>query len=144
MKHDVLDQVCSDQAFTATAVSEDSIDTLDADADPFIGRQMSMVVYPKVAAGAGSTHVLAVIEADDAALTSNVQVLASITKLAAALTVGSKHEIPIPGNLKSKRYIGLRNTISGGTTEVTLDAFLVPQDEVATYKAFPKVVGSDA
>ena len=141
MKHDVLNQVCSAQAFTATAVSEDSIDTLSASADPFIGRRMAFAFYPTVAAGAGSTHVLAAIQADDAALTSNVEVLSSISVLAADLIPGSVHEIPVPQGVKSRRYIGLRNTISGGTTTVTADAFLVPQDEIALkYKDFPKVV----
>lgn len=140
---DVLNQVCSAQAFTATAVSSSSIDTLSADADPTIGRRIAGLFVPTVAAGAGSTHVLAVIQADDAALTTNVEVLGSISVLAAALTVGSKHEIPVPQGVKTRRYLGIKDTISGGTTTVTANAWLVPQDEIAKYKSFPKVVHAD-
>jgi hypothetical protein len=140
---DYEDQVCRAQAFTATAVSASSIDMSSASSDFTIGRQMSGLVIPTVAAGAGSTHVLAVIQADDAALTSNVEVLGSITVLAAALTVGSVHEIPIPKGVKTRRYIGLRNTISSGTTTVTADGWIVPSDEIPKYKSFTKVVHAD-
>lgn len=140
---DYEDQVCRAQAFVATAVSGSSIDTITAGSDMFIGRRMAGLFIPTVAAGAGSTHVLAVIEADDAALTSNVQVLGSVSKAAAELTVGSIHEIPVPQGVKSKRYIGIRNTISSGTTTVTADAWIVPQDEINKYKSFPKVVHAD-
>lgn len=140
---DVLNEVCSAQAFTATAVSEDSIDTLVAAADMTIGRRIAGYVVPTVAAGAGSTHVLAVIQADDDALTSNVEVLGSISVLAANLTVGSRHEIPVPQGVKTKRYLGIRNTISSGTTTITMNAWILPQDEIPKYKSFPKAVHAD-
>jgi len=140
---DKLNEVCSAQAFTATAVSEDSIDTLSADADMTIGRRIAGYFVPTVAAGAGSTHVLAVIQADDAALTTNVEVLGSVSVLAAALTVGSRHEIPVTQGLKTRRYIGIRDTISGGATTVTANAWILPQDEIPKYKSFPKVVHAD-
>lgn len=140
---DYEDQVCRTQAFAATAVSGSSIDTLVAATDMFIGRRMAGLFIPSVAAGAGSTHVLAVVEADDAALTSNVTVLGSVTVLAAALTVGAMIEIPVPQGVKARRYIGIRDTISGGVTTVTADAWIVPQDEINKYKSFPKVVHAD-
>lgn len=140
---DYEDQVCRAQAFTATAVSANSIDTNVASTDMFIGRRMAGLFIPTVAAGAGSTHVLAVVQADDSALTTNVEVLGSISVLAAALTVGSIHEIPVPQGVKTRRYIGLRNTISSGTTTVTADAWIVPQDEINKYKSFPKVVTAE-
>ena len=63
--------------------------------------------------------------------------------MAAALTVGSKHEIPVPQGVKTRRYLGIKDTISGGTTTVTANAWLVPQDEIAKFKSFPKVVHAD-
>ena len=143
MLFDYEDQVCRTQAFAATAVSGSAIDMFTAGSDFTMGRRMAMLVVPTVSAGAGSTHVLAVVQADDAALTVNVEVLGSITVLAAALLAFSRWEIPIPQGVKTRRYIGLRNTISGGTTTVTLDAWLVPQDEIDKYKSFPKVVHAD-
>jgi hypothetical protein len=40
----------------------------------------------------------------------------------------------------TKQFIGFRDSIAGGVTTVTLDVYLVPQDEIAKYKSFPKVV----
>lgn len=142
MNHDILDQVCVSQAFTATAVSHKSIDTKTAACDPFIGRRMAFEIFATVAAGTGSSHTLAVIQADDADLTSNVEVLNQLPAIAAAdLVPGKPIELPIPQGVKTKRYIGIRNTIASGTTTVTLDAYLRPQDEIALkYKDFPKIV----
>lgn len=139
MRFDIENQLSVAQAFTATAVSTNSYKKQSAAQDISIGRRMALLVLPTVAAGAGSTHVLECIQADDAALTSNVEVLGSVTVLAAALTVSDVIEVPIPQGVMSKEYIGFRDTISGGTTTVTLDVYLVPQDEISKYKSFPKI-----
>jgi len=139
MNYDIENQLSVAQAFTATAVSTNSYEKQTAAQDISIGRRMALLVLPTVAAGAGSTHVLAVIQADNAALTSNVEVLGSVTVLAAALTLDDRIEIPIPQGTMDKKYIGFRDTISGGTTTVTLDVYLVPQDEIVKYKSFVKV-----
>ena len=144
MRFDVENQLCVAQAFTGAAtVSTNSYKKGTAAQDISIGRRMALLLLPTVAAGAGSTHTMEVIQADDAALTSNVQVLATKSVLAAALTVGSTHELPIPEGVMTKQYIGFRNTSTGGTTTVTLDVYLVPQDEIAYYKSFPKVVDAE-
>lgn len=137
---DVENQVCTEQAFTGAAtVSSDSYDKGSAEQDPSIGRRMAMLVLPTVAAGAGSTHTFEVIQADDAALTSNVSSIASVDVEAANLTVGDRLEIAIPQGSMDQRYVGLRNTATGGTTTITVDAYLVPQDEIPFFKTFPKV-----
>lgn len=143
MRFDILNQLSVAQAFTATAVSTNSIDLGAAGVDPSIGRRMAMLVMATVAAGAGSSHVLAAIQADDAALTSNVEVLGSITVAAASLIPGTEFEIPIPQGSITRRYIGFRDTISSGTTTVTLDVYFVPQDEITKYKSFTKVVDAE-
>ena len=144
MKFDVENQLSSAQAFTGAAtVSTNSYKKQTAAQDISIGRQMCLVFYPTVAAGAGSTHTLEAIEATDAALTTSIGSLASISVLAAALTVGSKHVIPIPPNVMSKQYLGFRNTATGGTTTVTGDCYLMPLDEVEFYKSFPKAVDAE-
>lgn len=144
MRFDIENQVSVAQAFTATAVSTNSYKKQTAAQDISIGRRLAMLVMPTVNAGAGSTHVLAVIQADDADLTTNVEVLASVSVAAANLTTDDVIEIPIPQGTMTRQYIGLRNTISGGTTTVTLDAYLVPQDEIPKYKSFPKTNHSEA
>jgi len=140
MRFDVENQVCSAQAFTGAAtVSTNSYKKQSAAQDISIGRRMAFLISPTVAAGAGSTSVFEVIQADDADLTSNVEAVASISLAAAVLTVGSIHELPIPQGVLDQQFIGLRCTITGGVTTVTVDAYLVPQDEIVMYKSFPKV-----
>ena len=138
--HDIENQLSVAQAFTGAAtVSTHSYKKQSAAQDLSIGRRMALVFYPTVAAGAGSTHTLEAIQADDAALTSNVEVLSSVSVIAANLALGDKVEIPIPQGVMSKQYLGFRNTATGGTTTVTADVYLVPQDEIPEYKSFPKV-----
>lgn len=143
MNYDIENQLSVAQAFTATAVSTNSYEKQTAAQDISIGRRMALLVLPTVAAGAGSTHVLEVIQADNAALTSGVEVLGSVKVLAAALTLDDRIEVPIPQGTMDKQYIGFRNTISGGATTVTLDVYLVPQDEITKYKSFVKVNDAD-
>lgn len=144
--YDIENQLSVAQAFTGAAtVSTHSYKKQTAAQDISIGRRMALLVVPTVAAGAGSTHTLDAIQADNAALTSNVEVLATISRTAAQLTKGSRHEIPIPQGVMTKQYLGFRNTATGGTTTVTLDVYLVPQDEIyEDFKAFPKINESDA
>ncbi len=143
MLFDKENQLCAAQAFTTTAVSASSIKKGSAAQDISIGRRMALLVLPTVAAGASSVHTMAAIQADDDVLTSNVEVLSQIVVNAADLIPGAAFEIPIPQGVMSKLYLGFRDTIASGTTTVTLDVYLVPQDEIAKYKSFPKVVDAD-
>lgn len=140
MRFDIENQLSVAQAFTGgSTVSTNSYAKQTAAQDISIGRRMALLFLPTVNAGAGSTHTLEAIQADDAALTSNVQVLNTVTKLAADLIKGKEIEIPIPQGVMTKKYLGFRHSATGGTTTVTGDAYLVPQDENPMYKSFPKV-----
>lgn len=137
---DKENQLSAAQAFTGSAtVSTNSYKKQTAAQDLSIGRRMALLAMPTVDAGAGSTHTLEAIQADDAALTSNVEVLNTVTVLAAALVKGAPVEIPIPQGVMTKQYLGFRHTAVTGTTTVTLDVYLVPQDEIPKYKSFPKI-----
>lgn len=141
MRFDVENQLCSAQAFTGGAtVSTNSYKKQTAAQDISIGEKMAVLVLPTVAAGSGSTHTFEVIQSTAADLGSSVDVIATLVVLAASLTVGAQIAVPIPPGLMTKQYIGLRNTATGGTTTVTVDAYLVPFDEIPTYKSFPKAV----
>lgn len=144
MKHDLENQLSVAQAFTGAAtVSTHSYAKPTAAQDLSIGRRMSLVAYPVVNAGTGSTHVMEAIQADDAALTTNVESLSSITVTAAKLVKGKQIEIPIPQGAMTRKYLGFRNTATGGTTTVTLDVYLMPQDEIqGDFKSFPKSVNA--
>lgn len=140
MRFDIENQLSVAQAFTGAAtVSTHSYKKQTAAQDLSIGRRMALLVMPTVNAGAGSTHTLQAIQADDAALTSNVKVLNTVTIAAADLVKGKAIEIPIPQGVMDKQYLGFRNSSSGGTTTVTLDVYLVPQDEIPFFKTFPKI-----
>ncbi len=142
-RYDHQNQLSEAQAFTGAAtVSTHSYAKQTAAQDLSIGRRMALLVKPTVAAGAGSTHTLEAIQADDAALTTNVQVIGTATATAAQLFKGAEIEVPIAQGKMTKKYIGFRHTATGGTTTVTLDVYLVPQDENPMNTYFPKVVGA--
>lgn len=144
MRFDIQNQLSVAQAFAGGAtVSTHSYRKQTAAQDISIGRRMALWLLPTVAAGAGSTHTLEVIQADDAGLTSNVEVLGTVTRLAAELTLGDEVEIPIPQGKMDKQFIGFRHSAVGGVTTLTADVYLVPQDEIAQYKSFPKVNKSE-
>lgn len=141
MKFDLENQLSVSQAFTGAAtVSTHSYAKQTAAQDLSIGRRMALLIAPVVNAGAGSSHLMEAIQADDAALTVNVEVLASITVLAANLVKGAFFELPFPQGVMTRKYLGFRSTITGGITTVTLDVYLMPQDEISKYKSFPKAV----
>lgn len=144
MRFDAENQLSSAQAFTGAAtVSTNSYQKQSASQDLSIGRRMALMAVVTTAAGAGSTHTLDVIQADVTALTTNKTVLNSITVLAAAMTVGKVFEIPIPQGVMTRSHLGFQHTATGGTTTVSLDVYLVPQDEIPFYKPFDKVVDAE-
>jgi hypothetical protein len=141
MRFDIQNQLSVAQAFTGgLTVSTNSYAKQTAAQDLSIGRRFSLVVYPTVAAGAGSTWTLEAIQTDDAALTINLTILATITATAAQLYKGAHLEIPIPQGTMTQLYLGFQCSGTGGTDTVTLDVYLVPQDDLTYYRSFPKVV----
>lgn len=141
MRFDVENQLSSAQAFTGAAtVSTNSYQKATAAQDLSIGRRMSLLLLVTTAAGAGSTHTMDVIQADDAALTTNKEVLGTISLTAAKLLLGSAFELPIPQGTMTRKFLGFQNTSTGGTTTVSLDVYLVPADEIPKFRSFPKAV----
>ena len=125
--------VSSAQAVTATAVSTDSIDlTVNRDIGQGTNTHANVVAITTPTSGGSSTIQIDVIVADNAALTSNVVVLASsravpYAEMATTGAVGTARTLPIsvllPPNLHSlgKRYLGVRYTI--GTADLTGGTF---------------------
>jgi hypothetical protein len=140
MRWDKENQLCAAQAFTGAAtVSENSYQKQSAAQDISIGRRMALLCIVTTAAGAGSTHDMDCVQADNTALTTNLAVVASVDGiLAATLVAGYVFEIPIPMGSLDQLHIGFQNTSTGGTTTVSLDVYLVPQDEIPKYKSFPR------
>lgn len=143
LRFDIENQLSVKQVFTlASAVSTHSYEKQTAAQDLSIGRRMALLVMSNgVAATGGGTYTLEAIQADDAALTSNVQILSAVVVADADLALGKEVELPIPQGTMSKKFLGFRCKIAGGTTpSLTLDVYLMPQDEITKYKSFPKVI----
>lgn len=144
MRFDVQNELSASQAFTGSAtVSTNAYEKQSAAQDLSIGRRMAVVVFFE-ATGAGTTHTLQAIQADNAALTSNKEVLAEVTKTTAQVVLGEPVEIVFPQGSMTRQYLGFQHSASGGTTTATISAYLMPQDEQAlTYKSYPKVVDAE-
>jgi hypothetical protein len=106
------------QAVTATAVSSNALDVTSTAPlrDIGVGEPMFIDFSCQVSAAAAgaATVTFEVIQADDAALTSNVTSLASSGAIGkAALTAGSRiWSVALPRT--SQRYIGVRYTVATG------------------------------
>lgn len=125
------------QAFVATAVSTNTYDSGAAGNDITEGEPLGIAVTVDVAADAttgNETYQFDAVEDSDAALGSPT-VLASRIILAAALTAGSKHVIPIPQGSKTERYLGLQLTLGGTTPTITITAFIAPLSFLGGWKA---------
>lgn len=139
-RYDVENQLSVNQAFTTgPAVSTHSYKKQSAAQDLSIGRRMALLIMATVNAGAGTVVTVEAIQADDAALTSNVEALASRDIAAADLVKGEEFELLFPQGSMSKQYLGARVTCTGGTETVSLDIYFVPADENPKYKSFTKI-----
>lgn len=144
MRFDIENQMSVEQAFTGAAtVSTHSYKKQSAEQDLSIGRRMAFLVLPTVAQGAGSTMTVEAIQADNAALTTNLEVLNTVTVIAANMALGDHLEVPIPQGVMTRQYLGVRITLATGTTTITVDVYFVPQDEIDQYKSFPKINDAD-
>lgn len=146
MRFDKEDQVSDKQVFPAAAtVSTDSLKKPAAQDLAYGKCGIALGIFPEAAVtGAPTSILIEAIQADNGALTTNVQVLASRVFLPAELAPGLEQEIPIPRGKMTKEYIGARVTITGGTTPTTtLNIYYMPEGQAGiNYKSFPKAVDS--
>ena len=144
-RFDREDQVSVNQVFPAAAtVSTDSLPK-PASQDLAYGKcGIVLGIFSRGVTGAPTSILIEAIQADNGALTTNVEVLGSRVFTPAELALGQEREIPIPRNKMSKAFIGARVTITGGTTPTTtLNIYYMPEGQAGIkYKAFPKIVDS--
>jgi hypothetical protein len=134
---DALLQLCSAQAFSADAVSENTIDLSVAGRDIAEGEPMGIGIEVKVAAkvsGGTETYEFQAIEDSDEALGSPT-VLSLIQPTGASLALGTRHILPVPPGKITERYFGL-NFNGENTPTVTVDAFLAPLSFLGGWKAY--------
>ena len=128
---DVLGRVSNAQAFTATAVSTDSIDLGNVTPNRRVGTGeglgfgMAVIV---ALAGTTPTFSFDVISATDGALTTSVVVHANYTRLQADLAAGALHFFPLPPDWPRQRYLGARVNLGGTTPTITVTTWLTHRD----------------
>ena len=129
---DKLLRVSDSQAVTTTAVSTDTID-LSIARDMGEGGDLYMNFAMTEAFAGGTSTNFEIIIADNAALSSNVQVIgASGAIVTADLTLGKNVAVRLNPQIASlgKRYLGARYTVSGTNTagKVVADIVMDVQD----------------
>lgn len=142
MRHDLLDQLSNRQVFTATAVSTNSKRKKLLSQDLAMSSRFGLVVaQDEVAAvGGAATFEIQAIQADNGALTTNVEVLSSSGPLTVAQlnsAAGQQMFVPVMPGRMTKEYYGARVVVTGGTTpSATLNIYVGVVDDVATYRSF--------
>lgn len=137
MRFDILNQFSDNQVVTATAVSTNSMKKKEATQDLGIGKTQMGLVFGAEDVSGGATYTVDLIEADNAALTSNPVVLASMTLTAAELTKYPLHFLALPGYKMSKEFFGAKYTVAGGTTpSATFNAYFGSENDVGNFKSF--------
>lgn len=135
---DAQAQLCSAQAFSVDAVSENTYDSGAALVATPEGEPLGIGIHVTVAADATTgdeTYEFQAIQSENADL-SNPDILAVIQPGRAILTVGSRHIILIPPGSKTKRYLGLNFNGGGTTPTITVDAFIGPLSTFGRWKTY--------
>lgn len=139
-------------ALVATGVSTNGYD-LGADAvasatrrDPSVGEPIVVVLTVGVAAkvsGGTETYEFDIIQADDAALTSNVTTLAQYpftnTQAGTLLKAGAIIVLPVPQGSVTQRYLGAK-FIGANTPTITVTAWIAPAKMVQMTRNYATLI----
>jgi hypothetical protein len=127
------------QAFTATAVSTNTYDTLSATNDIGVGEPLGIEFSVDVAADfttGNETYQFDIISSAAANL-GTPTVLASRAIVAGTLVAGFKFFMQVPPG-KTQRYLGWQLTAGGTTPLITVTASIKPISMMETLKYYPK------
>ena len=129
---DKLLQVSSDQAITATAVSENTID-LQAARDIGAGESTYFIFTVKEAFATGTSLTFQIISSASADLSSATVITASGAVATANLAIGDQVALRLPAQVDStgQRYLGANYVVAGSdftAGEIDADVVLDLQD----------------
>ncbi len=144
MRFDIRDQFSDKQVITVTAVSTNSKTKKNIKQDLGIGcADLGLAVFiDEDAVGGGGSLAVELIEADDAALTSNVVSLATLTIPYAKLKAGKSFFLNMPGDVTTKKFFGARYTPTT-VTSVKVSSYFGARQDVANYKSFDSTYSVD-
>ena len=134
---DALGEICSSQAFSTDAVSENTIDLANVTPNRQIGTGEPMAVVINVeSAGTGAgAYRFNLLDDSDEALGSP-RIIASIFPTEAELALGAILVLPVPVGFPTQRYLGIGFDNVSGSTAVTVSAYLMPLSMVQAYKSY--------
>lgn len=119
---------------TASELSTSSVRFPDYDKRPDIGSmKICGFVIPKGPVVGTNSMQVQVVQADDAALTANLEVLA-LSPAALVLVEDTPVVVDVPEGSITREYVGLRYIFGG--TSVPVDAWIALQDQVAVNPYF--------
>lgn len=128
---DAQTQFSDAQTLSASGASTNLVD-LGAARALADGEPMVAVIQIDTAADfttTDETYTFAV-QTDDNSSFSSAATIVSRAILAAALTAGSIHYLPIPPGVTPERYVRIYGTLAGTTPSVTFTAWLAPRSMV--------------
>lgn len=132
---DAMHRFSNAQALTADARSTNAIDLGVTGRKIFAGIQMAILLLVSVAADftTGDETYEVQVRTDDDVDFGSPTTLSTTAILAAALTAGSKHVIPLSPAAPCERYLELYYNVGGTTPTVTVSAFLCPMEYIDMY-----------
>lgn len=146
---DALLRVANGQTFNgASEVSADSVDLGVTPASGIPARRVGsgeplvlafFVETSAVATGAGTAAFLVnIVQADNDALSSNKEVIASVSKTEAQLVAGAVVIVPMPIQVPTRRYIGGEVDLPLSASTVVGSMFFGPRDFVDAWVAYKR------
>lgn len=135
MRFDIFDQLSNKQVFTASAVSTNSIKRKKLTKREDITDKMGLAIFVDAVTTAPTTSLtVELIQADDGALTTNVQSLKTLSIPLADIKAGNGFFLNL--SKMTKEYFGARVVPTGGTPSVTMSVYYGSEDDVANYVSF--------
>lgn len=135
MRFDIFDQLSNKQVFTASAVSTNSIKRKNLKKREDINDMMGLAIFVDAVGTAPSTSLtVELIQADDGALTTNVQSLKTLNIPLADIKAGNGFFLEL--SKMTKEYFGARVVPTGGTPSVTMSVYYGSEHDVANYASF--------